>query len=621
MRPIRQHRVHRDRVGRPLGRAGRLLAGLCSLVLALATLAPRPTAASVDPAIYRGWTVESFDIRGLPDALPRKLAPGLALAQKSGGFFGGSRAPFDPRALDDDLRRATLFLARSGYPRATVTPEFEPDAEHRSVRVTLAVEPGAAVVVRDARTEAMPPGLEPLAAKVLRLEPGEVFTDWEIDRRVGELLRILQENGHAQAAVRADVSRPDSVSARITFVVNAGPVFHFGRTIVEGAPADLEEVTRRSAAIRGGDVYSLEDLERADESLRLLGLFRRVNVRTQPAGPDILDVVVTVGLAPPRSLNLGVGYWTVDNLRVEAAWQHRNLFRAGRGFGADASYSPYEQSAGIQLWKPVLFHSRTRGAIALHGRRETEESYELRSGDLDVSATYLATLETTWAATISLSVFDFVAKSPDANADGLGPNLLSLSLQWTRDTLDDHLLPRAGLLARVELEPGLPSFDFAQRYELLTPQVSTFAPGPGGTTFAARGAFGIALEASNASELLANKRYYAGGTGSMRGYTRRALGPQDAEGRPTGGVAKLELSTEIRIPLAWRFSGAAFLDAGQVWESRSAIGVRDLRFAVGPGLLVMTPVGPVRLDVGFPVGARTNDPPSPVYLLSVGQVF
>jgi outer membrane translocation and assembly module TamA len=346
-----------------------------------------------------------------------------------------------------------------------------------------------------------------------------------------------------------------------------------------------------------------------------------VRVHTEAAGPEVLDVVVTLETAPPRTINVGFGYWTTDKLRVEAAWRHRNLLRAGRGVGIDGAYSRYEQSAGVQLWKPVLFHSRTRGSLALRGRRESEENYELRAGDLELGAIYLATLTTSWGATLGLSVFDLEERTDDADRDDPGPNLVWLSLQWTHDTLDDRLVPRSGMLSRIDVETGLPSFDTVQRYALLSPQVSGFLPGPGGTVFAARTTVGFSLRATEAGELLANKRYYAGGSGSMRGYERRLLGPRDSQGRPSGGVAKLELSTEFRVPLFWRLSGAAFVDAAQVWADRSSIRLDELEVAAGPGLLVTTPVGPVRIDVGFPVTAKPMDQPDVVYHLSVGQVF
>ena len=95
-------------------------------------------------------------------------------------------------------------------------------------------------------------------------------------------------------------------------------------------------------------------------------------------------------------------------------------------------------------------------------------------------------------------------------------------------------------------------------------------------TLALHGAFGIAYPYGNSTVLPFEKRYFSGGANSVRGWGVRVLGPgrfRGTDGRidfinQTGDM-KLDLSAEYRTYLFWKFDGAAFVDAGNIWTLRS----------------------------------------------------
>ena len=141
------------------------------------------------------------------------------------------------------------------------------------------------------------------------------------------------------------------------------------------------------------------------------------------------------------------------------------------------------------------------------------------------------------------------------------------------------------------------------------------------SVLAGRAAAGVARPLGDSPDLLPNKRFYSGGANRMRGFRRRKLGPLDEEGAPLGGEAKTEFSLEGRFPLFWRFRGALFFDAGAVWSDREAVRPEDLRTAAGPGLMVRTPVGPIRADLGYRITDRAVDQPRWVFHLSIGNPY
>ena len=71
------------------------------------------------------------------------------------------------------------------------------------------------------------------------------------------------------------------------------------------------------------------------------------------------------------------------------------------------------------------------------------------------------------------------------------------------------------------------------------------------------------------------------------------------QGSPVGGYTQLETSAELRVPVWGSLSAVAFADAGNVWGNAWDFNLNDLRYDIGPGLRYNTPVGPIRVDLGY----------------------
>jgi len=95
------------------------------------------------------------------------------------------------------------------------------------------------------------------------------------------------------------------------------------------------------------------------------------------------------------------------------------------------------------------------------------------------------------------------------------------------------------------------------------------------------------------------KRYFLGGSTSVRGWGRYELSPLTDTGQPIGGLSVVETSGEMRVPFGTKLSAVAFVDAGSVGRNPWHLDPGGFRFAVGPGFRYDTPIGPVRFDVGY----------------------
>jgi outer membrane translocation and assembly module TamA len=124
------------------------------------------------------------------------------------------------------------------------------------------------------------------------------------------------------------------------------------------------------------------------------------------------------------------------------------------------------------------------------------------------------------------------------------------------------------------------------------------------------------------------KRYFLGGSTSLRGWGRFDVAPLSGSGLPLGGFSMMELASEVRVPIWRALGGVAFVEAGNAWERSWDFNFDDLRADVGVGLRYLTPIGPVRFDFGYQLtpieGLLVNGVPEKNRFrvhFSIGQAF
>jgi translocation and assembly module TamA len=199
--------------------------------------------------------------------------------------------------------------------------------------------------------------------------------------------------------------------------------------------------------------------------------------------------------------------------------------------------------------------------------------------------------------------------------------LVSLPTKFNWDRSDDRLDPTRGGRLWIENEPFVDVFgndlafnksrlEYAHYLKVLeTPRV----------VLAGRSAVGTLFGASRA-DIPADLRFYAGGGGSVRGFAFQKAGELDDQNDPIGGRSLFEASGEVRVRVTESIGLVAFVDAGAAFTSSLPDFDDELRIGAGPGIRYFSPIGPLRLDVGFPVNPRNSDDAFQLYI-SIGQAF
>jgi outer membrane protein insertion porin family len=586
---------------------------------------------------------EQFSSRTLRKAMATKPRP-LLPPWKRG-------EPYNPPTLQEDLQRLQKYYFDRGFLEAKAQIEkVEEDPETNSVQIVIAIAEGSPTHVKAVQLAGtIPPELaskQELLAQ-LPLRPQERITKATFDQSRDLLLARLQEAGYARAQVvpRTEVETTTH-EASVTFTLQPGARTTFGAITVQGAEQVKERAIRRKITIREGDIYNAKELTDSADAIYNLGMFQAVTPRPlNLAEPDTpLDIAFEVRERRPRSVQASIGYSTVERFRVELEWTHRNLFGGAQRLTLSGKVSSIEQTFDGSLFFPYALFPRTTftQTVFVHNEQlintdplgitdalfnfeDPQPNFDLFSLGGESRIGYQFTRTLTGAAGINLSLNDFSNVDRDAidEEDDIiaEDNLLLIQfaeLIW--NTSDSPLNPTRGWLLRGRGDHSTTSLLSDVSFAKILVEGRYYQPIWWRMILALRLEVGGIQPYGGSDDVPFNVRFFAGGPGSVRGFATNRLGPVDDDDDPVGGQSLIEGSVELRFPIFGEFSGALFVDFGNVFRDAFTYPLQEIRYAIGSGLRYNTPIGPVRVDYGIIIDRREGEDFGRLEF-SIGQAF
>jgi outer membrane protein insertion porin family len=540
-----------------------------------------------------------------------------------------TRGWFHRDQVERDAQALAAFLRGRGYPEATVAePRVVFSEDRTQVRITFTVDPGRRVEVGDVRIVGDPVVPFDQLRRAVPLAPGAAWSERAVQEGRRVIERRVARRGHLAAEVDAVSERRDGV-ADVIYRVTAGPQTRIGRVLVGGLVRTREEVVRRELPFRPGDPFDPEALVEAQRRLGQVPVFERVDVQPLRAEPaPFVDVTVTVRERKPWHLDVGAGYTTFEGARAFGEIGHDNLFGRAHTLALRQRISQRGDRTDLLYGVPWVLGTRWRGDAGLFRERFEQIGYDQERYGLQLGVQrplfeeHIRGLRGALRYEIyEVNRFDVDPTLLEEDVQPGRQRIATLTPELTLDRRDVPLDPRRGSFHLVSVRGG--GLALGGEADFIATRLEThwFFDWVPPTVLALSARLGLAEPLGDDDRLPIEERFFAGGASTVRGYRERRLGPLDARGNPAGGNGLAVFNVEWRFPL-WRwFGGAVFFDTGAVTAKIADLAPDELRSGVGGGLRLSTPVGPVRLDLGYPLDRVENQDRKMRFYLSIGHPF
>jgi len=490
----------------------------------------------------------------------------------------------------------------------------------------------------------------PQTQKVLGLESGALAVAADVLAAGDRLLNALQDEGYAFAKVDPPVAYEDPPNRLLDVKFHAvpGPLVQIGAIQIRGLKHMKDAFVRKRLLVHTGQQYSAAKVEAARKDLLALGTFSSVSVRVadKPDNEGRVPIALDTRERLQHAVSLSAAYssdlggstgvtWTqrnvsgkADSLTLSADAIHLGGGTASNGIGYDVNgkylipdWKVRDQSlqtsvGAIKQYLDAYDQTAYTGGFTVSRRLSSIWSV---SDGFNIEEEHIlqhecATEENCILQDETCVHLDGTPKQDDPCINrAFSYTLLALPITALFNTtgLDSPLQDAThGLRVSFGVTPtfsiGHPNAKFfvtqatgSLYFDLNNLRLNDR---PGRSVLALRALAGLAAGASEFA-LPPDQRFYAGGSGTIRGYRYQSVGPSFANGNPIGGTAINAGTAEYRQRIGTNFGTAVFVDAGNVSKNLNPLN-GALRFGVGAGLRYYTPIGPIRLDIAVPLSKR-----------------
>ncbi|KPQ25368.1 MAG: outer membrane protein assembly complex, YaeT protein [Halomonas sp. HL-48] len=595
---------------------------------------------------------DAFDDETLLDIFELEDRPGFLF-----GWF--SNDEYSREALAGDIERLRSYYLDRGYVNFDVTSTQVSIGDDKSeIFITLNVDEGSQYRVGDVRFTGDLEIDEQEAQDLLTVERGEIFSRQDLNASTEAVRQRLGAEGFAFADVEGvpEVA-DDGETVDLVIAVDPGQRAYVRRIEFVGNTTTDDEVLRREMIQMEGAPASTDSITQSRQRLERLGFFSQVEVDTEqvPGEPDKLDVTYDVEEQPSGSVSASVGFSQSAGVIYGVGLSQNNFLGTGNRVNVGAQRSDTFTSVNFGFTDPYwTLDGISRGYDVFYRESDYEDS------DISSYSTDAFGAGINFGYPISeLSRLNFGASAEDTTVktyrdtaseirryvqdEGDNAQALKLNANWTRNNLNRGIMPTAGNYQRLSLETGAPGSD-SEYYKVSARAQQLFALNDA-WSLKFSGDLGYADSLGDDAYPF-YENFYAGGLGSVRGFTSNTLGqrttPAEEGGRDRtlGGNVLVEGSAEVMFPVPFvedqdSFQASLFLDAGNTFLSScydvldedasrqrcdSGVDLGDLRYSAGVGLSWLTPVGPLTFAVAEPLNDESEDD-TQFFQFSLGQSF
>lgn len=597
--------------------------------------------------------IEDIRFEGVKAFSKRKLRGVMTTRRKWMFSWITGAGILKPEEVKTDVERLTAFYYDEGYIQVRVD-EPEVTREGDELIVTVRIEEGDKFRIGNIRFEGEVLMDQDALVKASSLESGKLFRPSKLRESIFGLTEAYGNLGHAFAEVIPDTEvNPDTKTVDVSFKLKSGPVVSVNRIEVKGNTKTRDYVVRREMRIEEGDRFSGQGLRESKERVRRTGLFDDVNVAsTRTDAPNQVNLLVDVKEGRTGTFSAGAGFSSEDSLLANARITERNLFGRAQTAMINVDVGSKRKNFRAAFTEPWAFDvPLTLGVDAFSWSYEFDD-FERGGTGASLRANYPLWelgLRSVWGMSLDFIRVGVEYRIEDQTIEGLsrtappsvwlekGSRLTSsIRPMVIRNTIDQPFDPSEGSLNSVSVdiaglggESDFWKVDAQSRWYV--PVYRTESGLKFIYSFGATFGYGVGDAGQSGTELPLAERYFPGGINTIRGFDARSLGPREAfcetdgitcELQEIGGSSQLIFNNEVIFPILpdAGVKGVVFFDAGNAFSEVQGIDFGDFRYATGFGMRWLSPFGPLRIEIGFPLNEKEGDETSTV-LFSFGTPY
>ena len=584
--------------------------------------APRPAAVTVKLVVEEGPLV-TVDLR-----IDGNVAFGtgelLALwARERSGTFGLGGVVFVEAQLLAYAEELREFYRGRGFLDVEVDgPRLAIDLLRATAAAAITIEEGALHTIGD--VEVARPLREALGTDSPPGPAGKPYARNDVFAWRDAVRAALRKRGHAAPRVEV-TARPRTDRPSVWDLLvdgEPGPVSTIATVDITGNDKTLDAVIRDQLDLEPGATYDGTEIDAALQRLYRTGLFRRVEIdeRPVPEAPGKLGLDIRVDEADSRAVEFSGGYGSYEQLRGGLRLEERNLFGTGRGIALDNRLSLKGYSTALTVTDQDFLFSGATLTVSSGLYRREEPSFV----DEAVSTTVALTrpLVDQLTARVGYTYSDRVDAGSSAQPSGQLVDFVEgkVFFELRNDQRDDRLFPRSGHAEFLSFERIAPLFGADVDLDRLMLRASVHIGLIDPMHLVLRSEQSLLWPHEGSARVPLQERWFNGGEASVRSFREAQLGPTDNAGIAIGGEYRNLFGVEVRVPLWRTFEAGLFVDAGNVGTAVQEFSFDDMRYALGAGLRLLLPIGPVRLDAAWNPDQRPGDEEWVLHL-SVGYPF
>jgi outer membrane protein insertion porin family len=531
-------------------------------------------------------------------------------------YFMDKTGRLDEVQLEQDLDKIREYYQNHGFVDVEIKEVRKDRTPKGPMIITIVILEGPQYHVRKLTVSGYQNTTDAKIRALLKMKEGSVYSPKQLRDDAKAVADAYGSGGYVDLVITPEGTPAGPALIDVHYNIEEGTRSFVSRVNIEGNTRTKDKVIRREVLVAPGDVFNTVRVDITKKRLENLGYFAKVE--TYPEETDIpgrKDLTILVQEKRTGSLSFGGGFSTVDKLVgfAELTQGNFDLFNwpsftgAGQKFRLRLQYGTERKDFILAITEPYFLDRR----LALSGQAFfTEANYLSAQYDqrnygftLELRKPINAYIYGTLGYTLQdIDIFNVDPTASDFILSQSGSTVESkLFSSIVFDSRDNPLLSRRG--QRVTFSPMITGGFLGGDTQVYAFDVegSQYFHLPWDTILLINGEIATVSQWGSANQVPIYERLFLGGSNNLRGFPYREVGPQDENGEPTGGQSMARATLEWTFPIIEKARGAVFYDMGFVNSDAWSFGFNHMASDIGIGLRLDLPIGPLRLDYGYPV--------------------